>query len=247
MPHRRSLILALVATAIGGCTTTYQPMAGLHRPIAIDPTVANFTDTRIELRCLKGQGLEESDVRTLCRKLTRLFENQGAQVAARTSYDPQVADAGEAEPEAPQRATRLSVELRPSVVHAEAIAPFWWDSASDFTFAQDVTIRDQTGFLLVRERLVGRFVRRLGWGGDAEERFSRDFYGQLSQLTFNARMRWTVAAAPPKTAATAPATTAGDAEKTTPFEGLEARPTGPTINTLGAPPAPQPTGPASAP
>lgn len=214
MPARRSAwriapsaLLACGALTLLGCTTTYQPMTGLHRPVAIDPTLANFADTRIALLCRKGDGLEESDVRGLCRKLTRLFENQGAVVEARTAYDPPQDDRlPDGDPDAPvaARAVRLRVDLTPRLINAESIAPFWWDNTADFTFAQDISVRDETGFLLARTRLIGRFVRRLGWGGDAEARFSRDFYGQVSQLAFNARMRWTVAGAPPPPKATTP-------------------------------------------
>jgi hypothetical protein len=81
---------------------------------------------------------------------------------------------------------------------------------TEFTFAQEVTILDSSGFQLASDTLQGRFVRYCGVGlwavnsaldllvrsdaeeltGDAPKKdFSRDFHGQLSQLAFNARMR----------------------------------------------------------
>ena len=78
----------------------------------------------------------------------------------------------------------------------------WWSIVTDYTFAQDISIRDETGFLLIRDTLTGRFVRRFGFSDDTEEAFSRDYYGQLSQLTLNAKVRRQVLnEAPPKPAA----------------------------------------------
>ena len=90
--------------------------------------------------------------------------------------------------------------------NAAALVP----AQSEYAFAQDVTIKDSTGFLLASDRLEGRFIRhfcacygainfaldrlvrepaeRLS-GGAVEEDFSRDYYNQLSQMVFNARSR----------------------------------------------------------
>lgn len=182
---------------LGGCITVYQPMSGLHRPVAIDTRVANFTNTTVRIQCVPAEFVGQSDMASLCRRVARLFENQGARVQAEVSKGRVL---GSPEPTAPESKVDaevdrviLDVELRSRRVHAQTAFPFWWDDEADITFAQDIVIRDETGFLLVRETLTGRFVRRLGWSSDANEEFSRDYYGQLSQLTFNARMRWTVA------------------------------------------------------
>ena len=81
---------------------------------------------------------------------------------------------------------------------------------TDYTFAQDVTLRDASGFLLGSDTLQGRFVRYFGFGvlmvnwildlvvrpksekmtgNGFKEEFSKDFYGQLTQLAFQARMK----------------------------------------------------------
>ena len=81
---------------------------------------------------------------------------------------------------------------------------------AEFTFAQEVTIRDRAGFVLASDSLQGRFVRYFGFGvwavnsaldflvrsddekltGDmAQQEFTRDYYRQISQLTFDAHMR----------------------------------------------------------
>lgn len=80
-------------------------------------------------------------------------------------------------------------------------------------FAIDATVRDGNGFLLATETFEGRVVSKYGVGtwvvnkladatwrdrsqrlsGDtASQELSRDLYGQLSQLMFNAKMQWRV-------------------------------------------------------
>jgi hypothetical protein len=78
------------------------------------------------------------------------------------------------------------------------------------TFGLDVQVRDGSGFLLAQDSMKGRVIRRFGsvtfvgnrlmdWAArdkdarhrpDAAEReLSKDLYGQLTQVLFNARMR----------------------------------------------------------
>jgi len=195
----RLLWIAAAAICAGGCVTIYQPMSGLHRPVAIDPTYANFADLDVTLRCLPGPSLTGSEAGTLCRKLSRLFENQGAQVTVRTSsrrgddLDDTPVEATTTEADAPPRA-QIEVELTARRIHEEATQWLWWSSVSDYTFAQDVVIRDSNGFMLVRETLTGRFVTVLGFFSDAEEDFSKDYYAQISQLALNAKIRQRVLA-----------------------------------------------------
>lgn len=113
--------------------------------------------------------------------------------------------------------TELSLELRARRVHASQHPISWvlcWGSLSllpgvvEATFAQDIVIRDGEGFLLLSDSLEGRLVTRFGSGawlgnaiadlwrddeekvlGEAANRdLSRDLYGQLTQLVFNAKM-----------------------------------------------------------
>ena len=60
---------------------------------------------------------------------------------------------------------------------------------TDYTFAQDVTIRDENGFLLAKDTLTGRVMMRMGFFEEAKDDFTRDYYGQISQMTFNAKLR----------------------------------------------------------
>ena len=66
---------------------------------------------------------------------------------------------------------------------------FIWTFVTDYSFAQDITVRDADGALLIEDTLMGRFTQRFGFGEEASERFSRDYYRFVSQLTHNARMR----------------------------------------------------------
>ncbi len=198
---RRSLrllgmALLLCAGSTTGCIAVYQPMSGLHRPIAVDPTYANFTDLDLTLHCVPGDHLDRGETRSLCRKLGRLFENQGAEVHTLVGRSPLVdpddepdAAATDALAEKVRPKTALHVSLRSRVVHQESISIFGWDIVTDYTFAQDVTIRDEHGFLLAKDTLTGRVMMRLGAFEEAKDEFTRDYYGQISQLAFNAKMR----------------------------------------------------------
>lgn len=193
---------AALALGLGlsGCISVYQPLNGLHRPVAIDTRYANFEGLNVDLRCLTGEGFEEDEAQTLCRRLSRLLQNQGATVrtAIRGSRVARGAAADEAEAEGdapriaagPRRDAPLSIELRSRILHkSEFSLLFIWTFVTDYSFAQDITVRDADGALLIEDTLMGRFTQRFGFGEEASERFSRDYYRFVSQLTHNARMR----------------------------------------------------------
>jgi hypothetical protein len=216
-------ILALTLSAAPGCVVRlYQPLSGLHRPVVTDPRVPNFGDTRLDVHCVPGDLLNEQQAGALCQKVRALFENQGAEVrtflsAGRAEGDDLLAE-GQEEPaaEAGPR-TELSLELRARKVHASNHPLSWALCVASFTllpgtfestFAQDVVVRDGSGFLLLNDTLEGRLVTRFGFGvwatnaifdlwrpeedevlGDASNReLSADLYRQLTQLVFNAKM-----------------------------------------------------------
>jgi hypothetical protein len=219
----RTLTVIIVLSLGAGCVTVYQPLATLHRPIVIDTGVANFDGMSILVNCVPTDFMDRTAADQLCQRVQTLFENQGATVqtisrvgeAAREQEE-------EAAEEGPVGPSDLTVELRARRIHEEK-HPFLWvisfmtltmlPAMTEYTFAQDITIRDQAGFLLVTETIQARFVRYFGGGiwaanqlldwfvreeadklmGKAAARdFSRDYYGQLSQMVFNARMRWRV-------------------------------------------------------
>lgn len=197
---RALCVAGLIAALASGCVTVYQPVSGLHRPIAIDIDYANFDGMDIEVHCLPGPVLDKDESQDLCRRVARLFENQGAAVETSTrsgrvapvdedlAPDQPPEEAGK--PKIRKRNGALDIELSHRLIHKEEASRFiFWTRTVEYTFAQDITIRDETGFLLVKDTLVGRFTTRLGFSSDADEEFSRDYYRLLSQDALNARLR----------------------------------------------------------
>jgi hypothetical protein len=166
------------------------------------------------VRCIPSDYLQPADADQLCRNVRSLFTKQGAQVEVEV---PRAGMAVRGEQEGPK--PDLIIDLRARLVHEEnralvgvlsGLTLTLVPAITEFTFAQDVTIRDSSGFQLASDTLQGRFVRYTGIGiwavnsaldllvrseeeeltGDAPKKdFSRDFHRQLSQLAFNARMR----------------------------------------------------------
>ena len=194
----------------------YQPMHGLHGPVVVDPRLPNLTSTQLDVHCVPGDALSGQQASMLCQKVGALFENQGAQVRTHIAEGSSDDDDG-FEDSLTGALTALTVELRARQLH-HAKHPLSWvatvlsltlvPGVTETTFAQDVVIRDDSGFLLVSDTLEGRLVTRFGFGswasnalldlarddadkitGDvASRQLSSDLYRQLSQLVFNARM-----------------------------------------------------------
>ena len=207
----------LLAVMLSGCltTTVYQPLVSLQRPVIVDPQVTNFEGQRLLLRCVPGDYLGPEDSQLLCRRLRTLFTTQGAQVEVEAAYRGRASGGGEEGAARPD----LIIDLRSRLLHEDNSTLLWVLSGltltlvpaiTEYSFSQDVTIRDSNGFLLASDNLQARFVRYTGFsvwavngvldllvrseaeklGGDTANRdFSRDFYGQLSQLAFNAHTR----------------------------------------------------------
>lgn len=203
----------LLLAAASGCVTVYQPMVSLQRPVVVDHRLPNFEGTRLLLRCVPGDEMPPADAELLCRKVGILFQNQGAQVeheVPREGRSSRLAENGQA--------PHLVLDLRSRRLHQERSGLLLLLSVLTFTvvpsveemsFAQEVTVRGPDGSLLASDTFQARFVEYTGigvWGtnavldllvrpeperlGSAAGRdFSRDFYGQLSQMVFNARVR----------------------------------------------------------
>ena len=202
-----------------GCVHAYQPMTGLQSPVVVDPQAANFVDLRLSVYCLQGDLLDPQEAVTLCQNIGLLFENQGAVVqtstTARGLRDAELADELGQAAEAAGPAD-LVLEIRSRQVH-QSNDSLWWAASistltivpaiTESTFAQDIVVRDASGFVLVSDSLQGRLIRRFGvgaWAGNAVlnklvreepdkvtedtagENLSEDLYRQLSQLVFNA-------------------------------------------------------------
>jgi len=198
----------------------YQPVAGLQSPAVVDPSAANFVDLKLSVYCLPGDFLEPQEASALCQKVSLLFENQGAVVQTSTTArglrdGDLAAELGQTDAEAGGPAD-LVLEIRSRRLH-QSNDTLWWAASlstltivpaiTESTFAQDVVVRDASGFVLVSDSLQGRLVRRFGvgaWAGNAVlnkllreepdkvtqdsagEALSDDLYRQLSQLVFNA-------------------------------------------------------------
>ena len=205
---KRIWALVTVVLLLTGCgralVVVYQPLSGLHRPVAIDPQLPNFTDTRLDVRCIRGTLLNDSQAGVLCDRVETLFTNQGAEVHTYVGEGPldgdgPVADAleiGAGEGAAPvEPRTRLLVELRARET-AASIHPFSWVLyAASFTvipgviessFSQEILIRDDSGFLLVSDTLEGRIVTRYGlgpWLGNQLLNLTREKADKLTEDT----------------------------------------------------------------
>jgi hypothetical protein len=207
-------VLWLSLLAIGpGCVTFYQPQVSLQRPVVVDPEVGNFDGMKLLLRCIPGEYMEQEDAVLLCRRLRPMFTNQGAEVDVEIPTGRGVLR----EPTATK--PDLILDLSARLLHDENSIMLWilsigtltlLPAITEYTFAQDVSVRDSNGFLLGTDTLQARFVRYFGlgsllvtWGLDLvarvkseklsgsgfKEEFSKDFYGQLSQIAFHAKMR----------------------------------------------------------
>ena len=216
MPNRFTSAFA-VAAALGltGCVTVYQPLVSLQRPTTIDTQTTNFAGQRILVRCVPSEDIGPDDAQALCQKVRTLFTNQGAEVQVEVLRGSAAANEVDvaAEP-------NLIIDLRTRILSTKSSV--WLGVLSfltftlvpnveEYSFAQDVTMRDGSGFALAKETMEARFVHYFGFGvwavngaldflvraedeklggGDvAKKDFSRDFYRQLSQVAFHANMR----------------------------------------------------------
>ncbi len=178
---RRALRPCLALLLVGGpsgCVHVYQPLEGLHTPVVVDTSAANFTDVHLTVDCSPSSALGLADRSNLCRKIAVLFENQGATVQVIESKgrggDGSSMLLSEDEGDtAEEVSTDLLLELRSrevpkrnyalSTILCIATATLL-PAVSESPFAIDVAVRDDGGFLLASETLEGRVVRRGGVG-----------------------------------------------------------------------------------
>lgn len=200
----RAIGLLVVAWCASGCVTVYQPLRGLQKPVVLNTEAANFEGLRVQVRCPAGTFVKGGEANKMCRKVEKVFANQGATIANQAN-DPKKPD--------------LIVEIESRLIADDTDRVFsllciasgtlipW---INDTSLAEDVTIRDGSGFLLATESYQARFVSYFGlavWVANAfmdlflrtpEEKLlgksqslavSKDFFSQLSQLAFHARTR----------------------------------------------------------
>jgi hypothetical protein len=119
----------------------------------------------------------------------------------------------------PVAGPQLIVELKARLVHSDNSPLLWvlslgtatlLPAVTEHTFSQDVLVRGADGFVLASDNIQARFVRYFGlgaWaanslldllvrsesekltGSAANQEFSRDYYGHLSQLLLHAKLR----------------------------------------------------------
>jgi hypothetical protein len=211
--------IVIVACAIvwqAGCcsVTVYQPLRGLQRPAIVNVAAMNFAGTRILVRCLPGKDLPAGDADKLCRNLATLFRQQGAEAEAVVPRDPQ---GGMSAFEG--AGADFTVEVESKLEHADDYFGLAWVSVAtctlipsidEQTFMQSVVVRGRDRSVLATDSFRARFVNYTGigvwsinWimdfffrsddqdmsGDEPKKDFSRDFYAQVSQLAFNARVR----------------------------------------------------------
>ncbi len=226
------MFLALAASLMflaSGCVKIYHPVSGLNQPTVLDLTAGNFQDLALTVHCPPGELVNADEARALCRKVGLLFENQGAKVTTYTSdrsliqspssldWDDTPAEGATAAEPPP---TDLILELRAHRVHIKNHHLTWLmcvatfslvPAVAEYTFHQDVIVRDGSGYLLATDVLEGRIVRYGGGGywlgtkltdllwrdkgerildvSNPHQELSADFYAQLTQVVFNAKMR----------------------------------------------------------
>ena len=197
-----------------GCVTVYQPLVSLQRPTVINPELNNFDGVKLMIRCLPSDYTDSGDSEVLCSNMRGLFEAQGAKVEVEVPES----DLPERDPSAVKADLVIELKSKEMHSENSALlwilcyaSATLIPAVTEATFSQDVVLRDTDGFLLASDVLQGRFIRYFGlgfWGinslmdlivrspeekltGSATPKkdFSRDFYAQLSQLTFQARMR----------------------------------------------------------
>ncbi len=217
-PAPCGIAAAVAGALLGGCVHTYQPLAGLHDPVVVDPAQPNLPGLRVDAWCLPGEGLPAPQAELLCDRVAALLEAQGATVRAMAA-DPRAQGALDGFGADETGPPALVIELHPGPTTAQEHPLSWVLFASTFTlvpavrastFSQELIVRDGDGFLLGRRTLRGRLVHSYGAGvwagnklldwtlrppeeeltGDAAARdLSADLYGQLSQLVFDATQR----------------------------------------------------------
>lgn len=195
----------------------YQPLSGMTRPVVVDPGDENLAGLRVDVKCIEGDLVSRREASNLCRKVSTLFENQGASVKLTTAGPARFGETrdedaalGPADLQVELSSRKIEKISRPLSVVLMYVTFGILPTISEQTFAQDLEIRDGTGFLLAQASFEGRIVERFGFGpwvgnklldwawrepeeeltGDAFERnLSEDLYRQLSQEMFNASIQ----------------------------------------------------------
>lgn len=213
MTRRMTCRLAGLAMAVvaSGCVTVYQPMRTLQRPVAIDAERPNFEGLKLLVRCHPDEAV---DAPALCRRVSALFVKQGAAVRIEIPR-PQ---APKTRPDAAPKA-ELILDVKSRRLHENSSVFYWVANLMSFTlipavteatYEQEISVRDQEGFVLAEATMQARFIESFGLGAVVAEAFgdllgrtkdeavlgenhkkdfTKDFYSHLSQVVHNGRIR----------------------------------------------------------
>ena len=240
-------------------------MGTLQRPTLVATGDVPFEGTRILVRCMPGKDLPGGDAEKVCRHVAELFRQQGAECETQVPRD---ADEGIPADAFEGKGPDLTMDIVSRTEHSydyPALAVFSAytctaiPSIEEGTYRQEVLVRGRNQTVLASETYRARFVDynscvvwSLNWvldflfrsdeqkvSGDAAKRnYSRDFYRQLTQLAFNARVRSDVLGL---TQAPARAPIVGPATGTAPAAPATAQPA-PAPPSPPSPPSPTPVG-----
>ena len=274
MPLALLASLALTTISLGsGCVTLYEPMGVLQRPTVVAPATSTFNETRVQVRCLSSDDLPTGDAEKVCLLVSQSLRAQGAETE---TIVPRQLDELPASQAFDGAGADLSIEITSTTEHhydypllaaVSVITLTAVPSVAEETYRQDIVVRGRNQTVLAQETLRARFVTYVGvvvWAanyvadwflrdddndlsGDLGFKdFSKDFYGHVAQLTFNARVRsdllgLTARARPLPAVLTAPATAAPTTAAPTTAAPTTAAPTS------AAPPPSLPATPATAP
>lgn len=210
--NTRVLLVVLVAGSHPACMTAYHPLRGLQAATVVDPSAQNFPGTSIEIACLEGGAVDRKEADRLCDFVRTLFKDQGAEIRDRAMAKTGELDRSKVEPD-------LILELRSRTMHRRVSYSSYALSlltltlvpaARETSVAQTAAVYDAAGHELARDTYEWRMRESVGigiwsvnWlldsvarddeneltGSAPKERFSRDFYRQVTQLVFNAHQR----------------------------------------------------------
>ncbi len=217
--HGRLRPLTLVLCGLlgaSGCVTVYQPQRAIHRPVVIERAATNFAGLRVLVRCnAHKEFLPVSKASLLCGKLAQDLEQQGATTEWVVPYGASFVEP----PAFEGAGADLTIEIESKIEHQYAYplavclscyTCTTLPTIEEQTFSQRVVVIGRDRSVLAEELFRERFVQYGGWGvwslnylldwlvrdesqalsGDAGKKdFTRDFYGQIRQLAFNARVR----------------------------------------------------------
>lgn len=193
--------------------TLYHPEQGLHEPTVVDLHAKNLTHTKIRVTCVANDHVTVSEARKVCRNVAKMLRHQGAETEISVPRKRQGAERNR------DASVDLDVEIRSQIHRAYfdnlaatlfcctcALTP----TKMEQSYIHSVRVRGRNGVTLSENRMQSRFVQYTGCGvagltslldfffredheklgGDAANRdFSADFYRQIAQQTFNAKMR----------------------------------------------------------